>query len=249
MPANRSMCSALRAKRRPTAATASPRPQVRGGRRPGPVAAPRRPRLRILATAAAHSSATAPSSAPVGRRRADGQGGGLLVALLCLTQPAAGEQPGRRTPPPADTAPARDPGSPAIQPSAAWRGGPGQLSYADHEQAWTAHSSAGPLEKVIEIAGADAVRQVMHDVLEADRKADGQLARTTFSATCWPSGRRGLVPHEAAEAGQDLLQAGLGRVDHAEEAREAVDQAGAGHVLDRDPGVLEPGGVGRALVP
>ena len=47
--------------------------------------------------------------------------------------------------------------------------------YADHEQAWTAHASAGPLQKVIEIAGPDTVRQVMHDVLEADRKPDGEL--------------------------------------------------------------------------
>ena len=49
------------------------------------------------------------------------------------------------------------------------------LSYADHDQAWTARASAGPLQKVIDIAGADAVRKVMHDVLEADRKPDGQL--------------------------------------------------------------------------
>jgi SAM-dependent methyltransferase len=47
--------------------------------------------------------------------------------------------------------------------------------YADHEQAWTAHASAGPLQKVIEIAGPDAVRRVMRDVLEADRKPDGEL--------------------------------------------------------------------------
>ena len=52
---------------------------------------------------------------------------------------------------------------------------PASFSYADHEQAWTAHVSAGPLQKVIEIAGAEAVRQVMHDVLEADRKPDGEL--------------------------------------------------------------------------
>ena len=38
-----------------------------------------------------------------------------------------------------------------------------------------AHASAGPLQKVIEIAGPDAVRQVMRDVLEADRKPDGEL--------------------------------------------------------------------------
>jgi SAM-dependent methyltransferase len=49
------------------------------------------------------------------------------------------------------------------------------FTYADHEQAWTAHTSAGPLRKVIDIAGPDAVRQVLYDVLEADRKPDGQL--------------------------------------------------------------------------
>jgi SAM-dependent methyltransferase len=52
---------------------------------------------------------------------------------------------------------------------------PVSLTYTDHDQAWTAHTSAGPLQKVIEIAGADAVRQVLHDVLEADRKPSGQL--------------------------------------------------------------------------
>jgi hypothetical protein len=37
------------------------------------------------------------------------------------------------------------------------------------------HASAGPLLKVINIARAGAVRTVMDDVLEADRKPDGQL--------------------------------------------------------------------------
>jgi SAM-dependent methyltransferase len=49
------------------------------------------------------------------------------------------------------------------------------LSYADHEEAWIAHTSAGPLQRVIGIVGIDAVRQVLHDVLEADRKPDGEL--------------------------------------------------------------------------
>ena len=49
--------------------------------------------------------------------------------------------------------------------------------YADHEQAWTAHVSAGPLQKVIDIAGPDAVRQVMHDVLEADPSRTAKCAR------------------------------------------------------------------------
>jgi SAM-dependent methyltransferase len=54
---------------------------------------------------------------------------------------------------------------------------PVSFSYRDHEQAWTAHISAGPLQKVIDIAGAGAVRQAMHDVLEADRKPDGRLCQ------------------------------------------------------------------------
>ena len=52
---------------------------------------------------------------------------------------------------------------------------PVSFRYAGHEQAWAAHVSAGPLQKVIDIAGPDAVRQVMRDVLEADRKPDGEL--------------------------------------------------------------------------
>jgi SAM-dependent methyltransferase len=47
--------------------------------------------------------------------------------------------------------------------------------FADLDEAWTAHTSAGPLQKVIDIAGASAVREVMDAVLEADRKADGEL--------------------------------------------------------------------------
>jgi hypothetical protein len=43
------------------------------------------------------------------------------------------------------------------------------------DDAWTAHTSAGPLQKVIDMAGPDAVRTVMASVLEADRKSDGQL--------------------------------------------------------------------------
>jgi SAM-dependent methyltransferase len=52
---------------------------------------------------------------------------------------------------------------------------PVSFTYSDHDQAWTAHTSAGPLHKVIDIAGPDTVRQVLHDVLQADRKPDGQL--------------------------------------------------------------------------
>jgi SAM-dependent methyltransferase len=47
--------------------------------------------------------------------------------------------------------------------------------FADTDAAWRGHTSAGPLQKVIDIAGAEAVRQVMDAVLEADRKPDGEL--------------------------------------------------------------------------
>jgi SAM-dependent methyltransferase len=47
--------------------------------------------------------------------------------------------------------------------------------FRDLDHAWTSHTSAGPLQKVIELAGADAVRRVMDEVLEADRKPDGEL--------------------------------------------------------------------------
>ncbi|HVU73923.1 MAG TPA: class I SAM-dependent methyltransferase [Mycobacteriales bacterium] len=52
------------------------------------------------------------------------------------------------------------------------------LAFADHDEAWTKHTSAGPLQKVIDVAGEDAVRRVLHDVLEADRKPDGVLRQT-----------------------------------------------------------------------
>lgn len=49
------------------------------------------------------------------------------------------------------------------------------FTFTDHDAAFTAHISAGPLQKVIDIVGEDAVRTTIHDVLEADRKPDGQL--------------------------------------------------------------------------
>jgi SAM-dependent methyltransferase len=52
---------------------------------------------------------------------------------------------------------------------------PVSFTYADHDEAWRAHTSAGPLQKVIDVAGAEAVRSVLRDVLEADRKPDGAL--------------------------------------------------------------------------
>jgi SAM-dependent methyltransferase len=52
---------------------------------------------------------------------------------------------------------------------------PVPLQFDDLEQAWVRHSAAGPLQKVIDIAGHDAVRSIVTEVLETDRKADGAL--------------------------------------------------------------------------
>jgi SAM-dependent methyltransferase len=52
---------------------------------------------------------------------------------------------------------------------------PVSFTFTDHAQAWTGHSSSGALQKVIDAVGVDAVRTVIHDVLEADRKPDGSL--------------------------------------------------------------------------
>jgi SAM-dependent methyltransferase len=47
--------------------------------------------------------------------------------------------------------------------------------FGDLDEASAAHISAGPLQKVIDMAGAEAVRAVLVDVIEADRKPDGEL--------------------------------------------------------------------------
>ena len=52
---------------------------------------------------------------------------------------------------------------------------PVTLEFADIDQAWVRHTAAGPLQKVIEAAGQDAVRSVLTEVLETDRKQDGAL--------------------------------------------------------------------------
>jgi SAM-dependent methyltransferase len=49
------------------------------------------------------------------------------------------------------------------------------LEFTDIDQAWTRHSAAGPLQKVIEVAGENAVRSVLTEVIETDRKPDGAL--------------------------------------------------------------------------
>jgi SAM-dependent methyltransferase len=49
------------------------------------------------------------------------------------------------------------------------------LEFADHDEAWETHSAAGPLQKVIDAVGADRVKAVLVEVLEADRKPDGRL--------------------------------------------------------------------------
>lgn len=58
------------------------------------------------------------------------------------------------------------------------RGGaevPIPIQFTDHTDAWNYHTASGPLQRVIDVAGADAVRRVLHDVLEGDRKPDGSL--------------------------------------------------------------------------
>jgi SAM-dependent methyltransferase len=47
------------------------------------------------------------------------------------------------------------------------------ISFPTLDDAWRAHASAGPVQKVMEVAGPDAVRGVVDDVLTADRKPDG----------------------------------------------------------------------------
>ncbi len=49
------------------------------------------------------------------------------------------------------------------------------LTFRDIDHAWEAHTSAGPLQKVIDMVGADKVRDTLASVLEADRKPDGEL--------------------------------------------------------------------------
>ena len=49
------------------------------------------------------------------------------------------------------------------------------IEFADLDEAWQGHSSAGPLQKVIDTVGADAVRAVVEAVVVADRKPDGAL--------------------------------------------------------------------------
>jgi SAM-dependent methyltransferase len=49
------------------------------------------------------------------------------------------------------------------------------FTFTDLDAAWEAHASAGPFQRVMDVAGADAVRTVFGDTLEADRKPDGQL--------------------------------------------------------------------------
>lgn len=47
--------------------------------------------------------------------------------------------------------------------------------FRDIDHAWTSHSSAGPIQKVVDAVGAEKVRDTIASVLEADRKPDGQL--------------------------------------------------------------------------
>jgi SAM-dependent methyltransferase len=47
------------------------------------------------------------------------------------------------------------------------------ISFDSLDEAWTAHISAGPLQKVIGMTSPEAVREVIDAVLTADRKPDG----------------------------------------------------------------------------
>ena len=49
------------------------------------------------------------------------------------------------------------------------------FQFANHDAAWQAHASVGPVQKAIDLAGRDAVRAALVEVLEADRKPDGSL--------------------------------------------------------------------------
>jgi len=49
------------------------------------------------------------------------------------------------------------------------------FAFRDIDHAWRAHSSAGPLQKVIAAVGVEKVRDTVASVLEADRKPDGEL--------------------------------------------------------------------------
>ncbi len=49
------------------------------------------------------------------------------------------------------------------------------IEFPNLDEAWRAHISAGPVQKVIDMAGEDAVREVIDAVVTADRKPDGTL--------------------------------------------------------------------------
>ncbi|MFN2344909.1 MAG: class I SAM-dependent methyltransferase [Dermatophilaceae bacterium] len=49
------------------------------------------------------------------------------------------------------------------------------ISFADHDEAWRDHTAGGPPQKLIDTVGPAPVRQLLHDVLESDRKPDGSL--------------------------------------------------------------------------
>jgi SAM-dependent methyltransferase len=48
------------------------------------------------------------------------------------------------------------------------------ITFDDLDEAWEAHRSSGPLQKVIDAVGEDSVREVINAVLTADRKPDGK---------------------------------------------------------------------------
>ena len=60
------------------------------------------------------------------------------------------------------------------------REAPVSFCYADHEQAWTAHVLDGPLQKVVEIAGADAVARSCATCWERSPSRTANCVRNVF---------------------------------------------------------------------
>jgi hypothetical protein len=52
--------------------------------------------------------------------------------------------------------------------------GGGELGGGRLDEAWEAHRSSGPLQKVIDAVGEDSVREVIDAALTADRKPGGK---------------------------------------------------------------------------
>jgi SAM-dependent methyltransferase len=132
--------------------------------------------------------ATDPAAAVAELARVCRAGGSVAIGIWgdparCETEALFGRLRSLAPPPPGTPAPLAfsDPGvveDLLTKASLTVRGGEEvaiPIEFASLDDAWTAHTSAGPLQKVLELAGDDAVRGVIESVLEADRKPDGAL--------------------------------------------------------------------------